>query len=184
MAAEQLRKRQLAAPGSGVITEMVPHVGEACQPYQPLVRLVDIRQRHRRKYGGPAFGCPRRWVRPLSSRSKAANSPSTRPAGWSSSAGGGPGQRLAEGEGPSTRQQNSSRACSQNELLRVGDGKSTTTNSRNWPRPCRSWLRPAGCRAAQDFLPRFLAAAGKSTGADRWSCWRGDGGSGGLAEDG
>ena len=44
MAAEQLRKRLIAAPISGTITEITLDVGEACQPYQPLVRLVDTRQ--------------------------------------------------------------------------------------------------------------------------------------------
>jgi len=41
MAAEQLRRRQVQAPFSGTITELSIEVGEACQPYQTLVRVVD-----------------------------------------------------------------------------------------------------------------------------------------------
>jgi RND family efflux transporter MFP subunit len=44
IAQEQLRKRQITSPGAGVIAELMLHPGEACQPYQTLVRLVDIRQ--------------------------------------------------------------------------------------------------------------------------------------------
>lgn len=44
MAAEQLRKREIAAPVSGTITEFFLDVGEACQPYQPMLRLVDTRR--------------------------------------------------------------------------------------------------------------------------------------------
>ena len=44
MAAEQLRKRLIAAPITGTITEINLDLGEACQPYQPLVRVVDTRQ--------------------------------------------------------------------------------------------------------------------------------------------
>ena len=44
MATEQLRKRLIAAPISGTITEINLDLGEACQPYQPLVRVVDTRQ--------------------------------------------------------------------------------------------------------------------------------------------
>jgi RND family efflux transporter MFP subunit len=44
MAAEQLRKRSITAPCSGYIAEITRDVGEACQPYQPLIRLVDTRQ--------------------------------------------------------------------------------------------------------------------------------------------
>ncbi|HKI71237.1 MAG TPA: efflux RND transporter periplasmic adaptor subunit [Verrucomicrobiae bacterium] len=44
MAAEQLRRRQVISPLSGTITEIMLHVGEACQPYQPLVRVVDARR--------------------------------------------------------------------------------------------------------------------------------------------
>ena len=41
IAAEQLRRRIIAAPFTGQITEITVEVGEACQAYQPLVRLVD-----------------------------------------------------------------------------------------------------------------------------------------------
>ena len=44
MASEQLRKRLIVAPISGTITEINLDEGEACQPYQPLVRVVDTRQ--------------------------------------------------------------------------------------------------------------------------------------------
>jgi len=44
MAAEQLRRRQVISPLSGTITEITLEVGEACQPYQPLVRVVDARR--------------------------------------------------------------------------------------------------------------------------------------------
>src|SRR5437660_4008088 len=44
MAAEQLRRRSIIAPLSGIITEVMLKVGEACQPYQPLVRVVDVRR--------------------------------------------------------------------------------------------------------------------------------------------
>lgn len=44
MAAEQLRKRSIAAPCSGFIAEITRNVGEACQSYQPLVHMVDTRQ--------------------------------------------------------------------------------------------------------------------------------------------
>lgn len=44
MAAEQLRRRQLIAPLAGTITEIALEVGEACQPYQALVRVVDTRR--------------------------------------------------------------------------------------------------------------------------------------------
>ena len=44
MAAEQLHRRQVISPLSGTITEIMLHVGEACQPYQPLVRVVDARR--------------------------------------------------------------------------------------------------------------------------------------------
>ena len=44
MAAEQLRRRFVTAPLSGIITEVMLDVGEACQPYQPLVRVVDVRR--------------------------------------------------------------------------------------------------------------------------------------------
>ncbi len=44
MAAEQLRRRSIISPLSGIITELMLDVGEACQPYQPLVRVVDVRR--------------------------------------------------------------------------------------------------------------------------------------------
>jgi len=44
MAVEQLRKRSIIAPCSGNITDITRDVGEACQPYQPLIRVVDTRQ--------------------------------------------------------------------------------------------------------------------------------------------
>jgi membrane fusion protein, multidrug efflux system len=44
MALEQLRRRQVVSPLSGTISEIVLDVGEACQPYQALVHVVDTRQ--------------------------------------------------------------------------------------------------------------------------------------------
>ena len=44
MAAEQLRRRSIISPLSGIITEVMLDVGEACQPYQPLARVVDVRR--------------------------------------------------------------------------------------------------------------------------------------------
>jgi RND family efflux transporter MFP subunit len=44
MALEQLRKRSITSPCSGMITDIARDVGEACQPYQPLIRVVDTRQ--------------------------------------------------------------------------------------------------------------------------------------------
>jgi RND family efflux transporter MFP subunit len=41
IAQQQLAQRQIVAPFSGVITEILLHPGEACAPYEPLVRLVD-----------------------------------------------------------------------------------------------------------------------------------------------
>lgn len=41
IAVEQLARRQILAPFSGAICEISLHVGAACAPYQPLVRLVD-----------------------------------------------------------------------------------------------------------------------------------------------
>jgi RND family efflux transporter MFP subunit len=43
-AVEQLRKRSITAPFAGQITEVLLRAGEACQPYQPAVRMVDTRQ--------------------------------------------------------------------------------------------------------------------------------------------
>lgn len=45
-AEEQLRRRRLIAPGAGVLCEMKLHVGEACSPYEAVVRLVDTRRCH------------------------------------------------------------------------------------------------------------------------------------------
>ena len=44
MAVEQLRRRQVISPLSGTISEIVLDPGEACQPYQALVHVVDTRQ--------------------------------------------------------------------------------------------------------------------------------------------
>jgi RND family efflux transporter MFP subunit len=44
IAVQELQRRKLFAPGAGVITEVSLHVGEACSPYTPVVRLVDTRQ--------------------------------------------------------------------------------------------------------------------------------------------
>jgi RND family efflux transporter MFP subunit len=44
VAAEELRRRRIAAPCAGYIVEITRDVGEACQPYQPLIRLADTRQ--------------------------------------------------------------------------------------------------------------------------------------------
>jgi RND family efflux transporter MFP subunit len=43
-AVEQLRKRHIFAPFPGHITEILLHPGEACQPYQPVIRMVDTRR--------------------------------------------------------------------------------------------------------------------------------------------
>jgi RND family efflux transporter MFP subunit len=44
MAAEQLRRRVVTSPLSGVITEILLDVGEACQPLTPLAKVVDTRR--------------------------------------------------------------------------------------------------------------------------------------------
>ena len=44
IAVEQLRRRSITAPISGTITEILLDPGEACQPYQPVLRLVDTRR--------------------------------------------------------------------------------------------------------------------------------------------
>lgn len=44
MAIEQLRKRAVISPCAGNIVEIARDVGEACQAYQPLIRVVDTRQ--------------------------------------------------------------------------------------------------------------------------------------------
>src|SRR5882757_7617277 len=41
VALEQLAHRQIAAPFSGVITDILLRPGAACAPYEPLVRVVD-----------------------------------------------------------------------------------------------------------------------------------------------
>ncbi len=41
IAVEQLAHRQITAPFSGTITEILLRPGAACAPYQPLVRVVD-----------------------------------------------------------------------------------------------------------------------------------------------
>lgn len=44
MALEQLRRRHIIAPCSGYVAAITHDVGEACEEYQPLVRVVDTRQ--------------------------------------------------------------------------------------------------------------------------------------------
>ncbi|MBK7998794.1 MAG: efflux RND transporter periplasmic adaptor subunit [Verrucomicrobia bacterium] len=44
MAVEGLRRRQLLSPLAGTIVELNLEVGEACQAYQPLARVVDTRR--------------------------------------------------------------------------------------------------------------------------------------------
>jgi len=44
MAKEQLRRRSIIAPCSGYVAAITRDVGEACEEYQPLVRVVDTRQ--------------------------------------------------------------------------------------------------------------------------------------------
>lgn len=44
MAMEQLEKRKVISPLEGAIVEIFLEPGEACQPYDPLVRVVDARQ--------------------------------------------------------------------------------------------------------------------------------------------
>ena len=44
MAAEQLKRRVVTAPLSGIITEILLEVGEACQPLTPLAKVVDTRR--------------------------------------------------------------------------------------------------------------------------------------------
>ncbi len=41
IAEAQLRQRSIRAPFDGLIAEIVPEIGEACYPQQPLVRVVD-----------------------------------------------------------------------------------------------------------------------------------------------
>jgi RND family efflux transporter MFP subunit len=44
MAGEQLRRRAVISPCAGTIVDIARDVGEACQAYQPLIRVVDTRQ--------------------------------------------------------------------------------------------------------------------------------------------
>lgn len=44
MAVEQLRKHRVTSPCAGCIVEIARDVGEACEAYQPLIRVVDTRQ--------------------------------------------------------------------------------------------------------------------------------------------
>jgi RND family efflux transporter MFP subunit len=41
IAEAQLKQRSIAAPFDGLIAEIIPEIGEACYPQQPLVRVVD-----------------------------------------------------------------------------------------------------------------------------------------------
>jgi RND family efflux transporter MFP subunit len=44
MAAEQLRRRVVTAPLSGIVMPLPLEIGESCQPYQSLARVVDTRR--------------------------------------------------------------------------------------------------------------------------------------------
>ena len=44
MAVEQLRRRSIIAPCPGYVAAITRDVGEACEEYQPLARVVDTRQ--------------------------------------------------------------------------------------------------------------------------------------------
>jgi len=44
MAEEQLLRRRIVAPFSGTISDLALDEGEACEAYQPLVRLVDTQR--------------------------------------------------------------------------------------------------------------------------------------------
>jgi len=44
IAEEQLRRRKIIAPFSGTIMEIFLQLGAGCEPYQPLLRLVDTKQ--------------------------------------------------------------------------------------------------------------------------------------------
>jgi RND family efflux transporter MFP subunit len=44
MAVEQLRRRQIVSPLTGAVTDVWLEVGEACEAYQPLLRVVDTRR--------------------------------------------------------------------------------------------------------------------------------------------
>ena len=42
IAEAQLQQRSISSPFNGLIAEIVPEIGEACYPQQPLVRVVDV----------------------------------------------------------------------------------------------------------------------------------------------
>lgn len=44
IAREQLRRRRIVAPFAGTIVEIFLQAGASCEPYKPLVRLVDTKQ--------------------------------------------------------------------------------------------------------------------------------------------
>ena len=44
IAQEQLRRRRIVAPFAGTIVEIFLQAGASCEPYKPLVRLVDTKQ--------------------------------------------------------------------------------------------------------------------------------------------
>ncbi len=44
IALEQLRKRQVISPVSGIVTKLFLHVGEDCKSQEPLARVVDTRR--------------------------------------------------------------------------------------------------------------------------------------------
>lgn len=44
LARDALSKKQMVAPFSGVLTDLLMEVGEFCEPPQPILRLVDTRQ--------------------------------------------------------------------------------------------------------------------------------------------
>ncbi len=41
LAQEQVARREIRAPQSGVVVEIVPEEGEVCEPRQPMIRMVD-----------------------------------------------------------------------------------------------------------------------------------------------
>jgi multidrug resistance efflux pump len=64
MAAEQLRRRFIPSPLSGTITEIFLDVGEACQPYQPIARVVDTRRCYLVANLDPAWEANSRPIKP------------------------------------------------------------------------------------------------------------------------
>ena len=56
MAVEQLRRRIVPAPMAGTIVELPRQVGESCQPYQSVARLVDTRRCYFTANVEPAIG--------------------------------------------------------------------------------------------------------------------------------